>query len=361
MIFIAIRAVSVAVLTGFAGPAELAQRLASWDGGYYLQLAQQGYPDSLAGRIGDGSPVAFFPLYPLTIRLADPLVPVGHLLPPALAITLAAGTAAAALIATIAYRLFATRLDQAAARRAALVVAAAWSAGPASFVLSMAYSEALFTALAAASLLALSSDRWWLAGLTALLAGATRPTGVVLVACCLIPAVPALRRRSAAPLAAVLLAPLGVLAFLGWAAWRYHRADAWFAAQREGWGMYADGGITTVRETVRYVLHPTDRPLGLAVIAVIAAALALLVVLIRQRQPTVLIGYAAGVVILALSTHGVFGSIPRFLLPAFPLLLPLGPPLARLSTARLATLAVVAAVLVGVAAAWATGQTQLPP
>jgi hypothetical protein len=362
MVFVAVRLVSVAVLAGIAGPGGLAHRLSSWDGGYYLRIAQDGYPDSLAGQIGTGSPAAFFPLYPLAIRLADPLVPVGHVLVPALAVTLAAGTAAAVLIAAVCRRVFAARMRPVAARRAAVVVVAVWSAEPASFVLSMAYSEALFSALAAGCLLALLTGRWWVAGVTALLAGATRPTGAVLAACCLAAAAPALRRRrSAVPLAAVLLAPLGLIAYLGWTARRYHRADAWFAAQRDGWGMSTDGGITTVREAVRYVLHPSDRPLGLVVVAVIAASLILLVLVVRQRHSAVLAVYAAGLIAVGLSTHGVFGSMPRFVLPAFPLLLPLGPPVARLSTARLATLLAVAAALVGVAAAWVTGQTVLPP
>jgi hypothetical protein len=360
-IFVAIRLVSVAALAGVAGPGELARRLGAWDGGFYLEIAQQGYPDSLAGHIGQGNSVAFFPLYPIVIRLADPLIPVGHLLVSALAITLTAGAVAAGLIAAISFRFFAARMEPLAARRAALVVAAVWSAEPASFVLSMAYSEALFTALAAGSLLALITGRWWLAGVTALLAGATRPTGALLVACCLVAAVPVLRRRSATPLAAVMLAPVGLVAYLGWAAVRYQRADAWFAVQRQGWGMYTDGGITTVREIMRYVLHPTDRSVGLAVVAAIAAALTLLVLLVRQRPPAVLTVYAAGVAAVALSTHGVFGSVPRFLLPAFPLLLPLGPAVSRLSTTRLAALIGLAAALTGIAAAWVTGQTVLPP
>ena len=359
LVFLTVRMISITVVAALAGPAAVGRRLSSWDGGYYLQIARDGYPQTLAGDIGQGSAVAFFPLDPALIRVAAALTP-GGLTAGAILLTLLAGAAAAALIAATAFAALVPRLGPGTARRAALAVAAMWSAQPASFVLSMAYSEALFTALAAACLLALLSERWWLAGVMALLAGATRSTGVVLLACCVAAAWPVWRRRPAA-LLAVALAPAGAAAYLGWAAARYGQLDAWFVAQRQGWGMYWDGGVTTVREVGHYLLHPGQRPLGLAVIATIAAALVLLAALVRQRPPVVLVGYAAGIVAVGLTTHGVFGSLPRFLLPAFPLLLPLGPFAARLPAPLCTVLIGLAAVLGGGATGWISGQTVLPP
>ena len=374
--FAAARLMSMSVAVAIVGPHAVGRRLRTWDGGYYLSIARNGYPAALPARPGHGSAIAFFPLYPYLIRATYWLVP-GSVLIAAVMLSLVGGAVAAALIGVLAYRVFAPRADSITARRAAMVTVAAWSAQPASFVLSLVYSEALFTALAAGCLLALLSRHWWTAGVLALLAGATRPTGLVLAACCLVAAAyelaeqrnPAaeLRGRSVRlgralpPLAAATLAPLGVVAFIAWLGWHVHRSGAWFVAQRQGWRVYPDGGGYLIQKIAQYARHPAERPSGLAVIAVIAVAVVLSVLLIRDRPPLVLGIYAAGLVLITFTTHGAFGSIPRFLLPAFPLLLPVGIRAVRLPTALLASLFVLAAAATGIAGAWVTGQSVLPP
>jgi hypothetical protein len=57
---------------------------------------------------------------------------------------------------------------------------------------------------------------------------------------------------------------------------------------------------------------------------------------VRQRQPVPLLVYCGIVVALALGASGYFGSKPRLLLPAFPLLLPVAVALGRLRTGRAA-------------------------
>jgi hypothetical protein len=53
---------------------------------------------------------------------------------------------------------------------------------------------------------------------------------------------------------------------------------------------------------------------------------------VRDRQPLPLLVFAGVLLALALTTSGYFGSKPRYLLPAFPLLLPVALRLARLRT-----------------------------
>lgn len=55
---------------------------------------------------------------------------------------------------------------------------------------------------------------------------------------------------------------------------------------------------------------------------------------VRQHQPVPVLVYTGIVVVLALCASGYFGSKPRLLLPAFPLLLPLAVALARWRTGR---------------------------
>ena len=59
---------------------------------------------------------------------------------------------------------------------------------PAAFVLSMVYAEALFLLLVAGCLLALTLERWAVAGLV-------RPNGLVLTVCCGWVAIQAIRRH----------------------------------------------------------------------------------------------------------------------------------------------------------------------
>lgn len=59
---------------------------------------------------------------------------------------------------------------------------------------------------------------------------------------------------------------------------------------------------------------------------------------VRQRQPVALLVYGGVVMALALCASGYFGSKPRLLLPAFPLLLPAAVALARWRAGRAAAL-----------------------
>jgi hypothetical protein len=229
-----------------------------------------------------------------------------------------------------------------------------WAAQPTAFVLSMAYSEGLFVAFAAGCLVALHRRSWVLAGLCAAAASATRPSGIVLTAACAVAAIPAaVTTRRARPLISVALAPLGMLGFFTYLAFHTGRFDAWFITENDGWGAHTDFGYDTTRTLIRSVIHPFAKPAGIAVITAVVVSAVLIVLLIRDQRsgrlrvpPEALvtgIGFAA----LAVSTSNVFSSVPRFFLPAFPLLAPLASRLSRLPDAVLAAL-VLAATAVSV-------------
>lgn len=79
-------------------------------------------------------------------------------------------------------------------------------------------------------------------------------------------------------------------------------------------------------------------------------------VCVRQRQPLPLLVYAGLVTVLALCASSYFGSKPRLLLPAFPLLFPPAVGLARLRTARSAPVVCGVAVAAAVYGAfWLNG------
>ncbi|HEU0028403.1 MAG TPA: mannosyltransferase family protein, partial [Ktedonobacterales bacterium] len=145
--------------TGFFG---LWQR---FDTNWYLSIATQGYAFP--------QQVAFFPLYPALIRLFS-LFTGGNMLVSALIVG-NLGTLAA-LIALGALTAWETR-DGATPASAMLLMLAF----PFAFFFATAYTEGMFLAFAIFCLLFARRGQWGYAALFALLAGATRPTGVVLI------------------------------------------------------------------------------------------------------------------------------------------------------------------------------------
>jgi hypothetical protein len=80
------------------------------------------------------------------------------------------------------------------------------------------------------------------------------------------------------------------------------------------------------------------------------------VLCVRLRLPWPLLVYCGVMVVLAVCAAGYFGSKPRLLLPAFPLLLPAAVALARArGTAAAAVVGVAAAGAALYGAVWLTG------
>jgi mannosyltransferase PIG-V len=200
-----------------------------FDGQWYLRLAERGYPTT---AFHAKSTLGFFPLYPIVVRavawVSRMPVPAAGLL-----VSLTGGLVAAVLIQRLATQWWGER----AGRRAVLI----FCLFPGTVVFSMTYSECLTLPLAVGCLLALRSQRWWVAGLLAGLATAVEPVALVLVPVCVLTALTQIRRKgwrdpvARRSLAAPLLAPLGIsaLAIFFWA-WTGTPFAA-YLAQHYGW------------------------------------------------------------------------------------------------------------------------------
>ncbi|NSC20870.1 hypothetical protein FM076_06470 [Streptomyces albus subsp. chlorinus] len=295
---------------------------ARWDSLWYTRVAEghYGYTVSLPGG-GSHSDLAFFPLLPGLESAGSRLTP---LTAPDTGLLV---SGLASLAAAWALYLVGERLH---GRRAGVCLAVLWGAVPVGVVQSMAYSESLFTALAAWALWAVLTGRWVWAGSLAALAGLTRPVGAAVVAAVWLTALLVLgreRRRPQARMAVgLLLAPLGWFGYVVWVGVRTGKATGYLDVQAQ-WGNGFDGG----RAFAGFVGENLTGTVvgGLGLLAGVALVIWLYVLCVQQRQPAALLAYAGVVVVLALGAKGYFGSKPRLLLPAFPLLLPPAAALAR--------------------------------
>ncbi|MCP2097001.1 MULTISPECIES: hypothetical protein [Actinosynnema] len=322
---------------------DVAKVLTSWDGQWFLAIAQGGYGGvtpalvDAFGRRSAETPLAFFPGYPLLVGWVEALPGVSAV-GAAFSVSLVSGVFCAYGLHRLG------RAVRGGSERAGLVLVALFAASPMAVVLSMAYSEALFCALAAWSLVGVVERRWVLAGLCAAGAGLVRPTAGALVLAVGLAALVAVwqRRDGLRPWIGGVLAPLGMLGYLAFVAVRTGQLDGWFAVQQRGWGSKFDGGAATWQFTWEILANPRS-VLELVTVWLLLGALALVVVCVRRRVEWPLVVYAVGVIVMDLGSNGLMNSKARLLLPAFALLLPIALSLAKRRTGT------VVSVLAGVA------------
>ncbi|MFE6199480.1 mannosyltransferase family protein [Streptomyces sp. NPDC057838] len=327
---------------------------ARWDALWYVRVAELGYGYEVRLANGDvHSNLAFFPLLPWLERLVAAVSPLSY----------ADGGFVVGALASLAaaWGIFAVA-DRVHGRRAGVCAVLLWAVLPVGIVQSMAYSESLFTALAAWSLYAVLTGRWVTAGVLALLAGLTRPVGLAVVAAVWVAAIASFlgERRAAASLGerrtpcpvrrilGMLLAPLGTAGYVLWVGHRTGGGPLGYLDVQAGWRNGFDGGYAFARFVAGKFTSFPSTVAGAGLILGVASVVWLYLAGLRRRQPLPLLVYSGVVTALALCASSYFGSKPRLLMPAFPLLLPLALALARQRTRRsawiLGALAVVSSV-----------------
>ena len=294
-------------------PNGLARDLCQWDCDWYLSIATSGY--DLAPHLVRGlwqANWAFFPLFPLLVRLAATLTGI-------------APTIAGAAVATLALWAFTVLgwLYRVRTRPNAnpwpwLLLLAAWPYG---FYFDATYSESLYAALTVACLLALQTGRPWLAAAACALVTATRPTGALLAIWFGLHRLWRARlARSPTEalcfLAPAALAPLGILGFMAFL-WRHVGDPVAFATIQGAWGHSLRNPVAVLLEALR-AADPGNGHIGMfylvgwALLGLGAAGL-----LAAKRRPAEAWLCAATVLMALLS--GVVWSMPRFVAcnPAF--------------------------------------------
>ena len=289
--------------------------LTSWDGLWYLRIIRSGYPHSVQPNVTyevSDARAAFFPAYPMLVRLVDAILPGGDTVA-ALFTNFVLGAAAVFLVGVLARELFGIRV----AERSMVLMAIF----PGSFVLSFAYTEALLLTLAAGCLLCLLKRQWVLAGVLAAVGTATRPNGIALIAACAIAAFFAIRdRREWRSLFAPLLAPIGFVGFMLWIDAHTGERGVWFRVQTEAWGEGTSFGLTAIRRTIKAFSNPLTSPTNTITAVSVVTMVLLLWFLYTHRLPSFCNAYVAVVLLLMLLPSTVTAR-PRFLFTAFPLLI----------------------------------------
>jgi hypothetical protein len=317
--------------------------LARWDTGWYWHIASQGYFYEGPGR---QSAVAFFPAYPLGMRLLDRVLP-GDLFVAGVVLTLVAGATASYLF----FEWARTALGDGAARIATLLLLAF----PFSYyLLGAVYADALFLAAAVAAFLLLERGHPVPATLAGVLATAARPVGLALVAGLFLRSLelhgvlpgarlgaarrrpwipwPVQLRRLGAVDVLVLLSAGGFAAYCLFLWWRFGEPLAFVEVETaEGWGRQLDLRTLTAHEyfaLVRsYGFNLVTNALtvqGIATVAVLATVPATV-----RRLGWSYASYTVLTVGVPLLSSSDFFGMGRYVLVAFPAFGVLGAWLAR--------------------------------
>ena len=289
--------------------------LTTGDGRFYLGISKYGYfdlPTSADAGERVYSSIGFFPLLPGLIRAVDTLLP-GDALVAGTVVCSVAAWAACVAVTLLAREVY----DDRAARRAAALIACF----PGAFVFSFLYTEGLLIAAVAASLILLRRKAWVWAGVAGAVATLARPSGIAIVAAAGVVALVEIRRhRTWASLWSPAIAVTGMASFLAYLGWRTGEPLAWFHNQRDFWNQRNDLGgyvIEWLQVPFQSGFKPTDHRIHAFIL------LALIPVLIGfyRRPPDLAIAvYVTASLVITLSSS--LGPRPRFLLAAFPLLLP---------------------------------------
>jgi hypothetical protein len=239
---------------GLLQPSRFPGMLRVWlhyDASWYTSIARYGYY-----TLG-GLPITanFFPLYPLTISILQHAT--GLFFSEKADSYLAAGMViswVAFLVACVLlFRLVSDRFGNPTAYLAVLLL----GVFPFSVFYGAAYTESLYLVFALVAFLGVDRGNWWLAGTGAMLAGATRPSGLIVgVAVVVAYIVDWLRIRHGLrwDLLSLVLVPLGSVAFAIYCQLRFGDPLAYVTATSRGWG----GGIQLngITSSLSLLQHP---------------------------------------------------------------------------------------------------------
>lgn len=267
------------------------ENLANWDGGHYLGIAEHGYQEKYQ--------YAFFPLYPLLIKAVSSLTQ--NYLAASLLISIVSSFLAIHLL----FSLIRLDFDKKIARDAVLVLAMF----PTSFYFLTAYSEGLFLLLSLATFLFLRKNNLVLATMAAALASATRVVGVAVVLALMMEVWT--KQGINKSNWYILLAPAGLIIY-SWYLFNQTGDPFYFTVAQLHWQRILTPPLVSFWETLRSLDFNAFLDLLFTVFG--------LGMILRAFRflPLTYAVYGLISILLPLATSSL-SSMPRFLLPIFPI------------------------------------------
>lgn len=298
---------------------------AGFDGVHYLTIARQGY-------LGTGLIQAFFPLYPLLIKLLTLIlgnyVWSGLLLSQIFAFSTMLSFY---YLVKLLYR----------QRKIAWWALLALTTFASSFFLRALYNEGLFMTLIFSSLIAFKKQRYWLAGVLGILASATRVTGIFILPTFYLLHYAQERSNWRQYLAkhwrrllVLACSALGLLAYMVYLYLEFTDPLYFFRVQ-EQFGAGRSSHLVLLPQVIwRYLKIFWTVPLDWKYFSyvqefVLSLWALLLLILLTIRTWRRQIKFSAGLLFFAWPSYllptltGNFSSMPRYLLPIFPLFIAL--------------------------------------
>ena len=305
LVLVGIHAVGFMIFTPhetFWGPI----RWANFDGIHYLTIAKEHYYQYQQ---------AFFPLYPLLIRLLSWVTRVPE-------VWVAVGISHVSMIFGL---YFFYKLSQRYRKHNGLWCIILFLLFPTSFFFASVYPESLYFALASGALYALEKRWWWWAGLAGMLASGTRLFGVYL----LMPAIfeySLVKKKQIKDILGLGLIPLGLVVYMIYL-WQtvgdplaFFHVQSAFGANRSGGQLIFLPQVLWRYLKILLTVDPSSFSYMIASIELLTFifTIYLLVRGLQSKLKLSLLLYATAVVVTPTLT-GTLSSFPRYLLAAFPL------------------------------------------
>jgi Gpi18-like mannosyltransferase len=283
-----------------------------WDSGWYMNIIEKGYSFSAHEQ----SNVAFFPLYPLLVKVLSTLTGIAPLINGLIISNLSFG-----LALFFVYKISLLYLDEKSTRRVIILILVY----PVSFFFSAFYTEGLYFLTIAASFYFYLKRQYFTAGLWGFLASLTRFSGVLLFISFGIDLL--IRycryRRLDWSIFYLLLIPCGLLSYMYFLYLKVGNPLSFYLAQAN-WGRSSNDFFL---ETILHGLTQLDfiftsNPLeAIVFLDCLVSILALGIIsfcLRRTKLDLCLIVFSVLSILMPLST-GLSISMSRYILPVFPL------------------------------------------
>ncbi len=283
-----------------------------WDAVHYLDIASKGYY---------GWDMAFFPFYPLLIRL------IGALIGSNLVAGLAISNVAFFFGLLFFYKLVEHQYNRHVAQRTIFYV----SIFPTAIFFSAIYTESLFFALTVASFYYIRERHWLTAGIIGFFAALTRVEGVLLTVPFMIEWWTALRESSFAdlrswpqekilrPLAGIALIPLGLASYMAYL-WVLRGDPLYFSHVQIHWDRHLAPPWTSIYHSWQIITHVPNGQVVANQALELAFTILMIAVLVagfRRLRPSYW-AYMALSILVPMSTSSLM-SMPRFALVLFPM------------------------------------------